>query len=137
MTAEASPEEVVRHFYDCYNSRSDDLKTVCVPDYVDYGHTPPGHGRSGARDDYENAVKVASGVIHYDIDPLVVDADVVAPLRTGTLPNGDVARGLSVYRVSDGSSLDRERADLSDARIGLTSDTAVSHRSVGESGGIR
>jgi hypothetical protein len=110
MSAEASPEEVVRHFFDCYNSRPDDFETVCASDYVDYGHTPPGRGPSGARDDYENAVKIAGGVIHYDIDALVVDGDVVAVAWTGTLPNGDVSTGLSVYRVSDGLLRSTRRA---------------------------
>jgi hypothetical protein len=102
MSAEASPEEVVRHFFDCYNGHPDDFQAVCASDYFDYGHTPPGRGPSGARDDYDNAVKVAGGGIHYDIDALVVDDDVVAADWTGTLPSGDVSRGLSVYRVSGG-----------------------------------
>ena len=98
-----SPEEAVRAFFDCYSDgRPEDFDTVVGPDYVDYGHTPPGRGPGGARDDYEHAVKLASGLISYAIDALVVDGDVVAAAWTGTLPSGSEMRGLSVYRVSDG-----------------------------------
>jgi hypothetical protein len=98
-----SPEEVVRKFFDCYtNGRPEDFDTVVAPDYVDYGHTPPGRGPGGARDDYEHAVGLAGGLIHYGIDALVVDGDAVAAAWTGTLPNGSDMRGLSLYRISDG-----------------------------------
>ena len=96
--AQLKPEDVVRKFFDCYtNGRPEDFDRVVAPDYVDYGHTPPGRGPDGARDDYENAVKQAGGVIRYTIDGLVVDGDMVAasakrmrkaagpPLRSGPL----------------------------------------------------
>ena len=51
--------------------RPEQFDEIVAPDYVDYGHTPPGHGPQGARDDYENAVKFAGGVLVYDIDALV------------------------------------------------------------------
>jgi SnoaL-like domain len=98
-----SPEDVVRKFFDCYtNGRPEDFDEVVAPDYVDYGHTPPGRGPDGARDDYDNAVKNAGGVIRYTIDGLVVDGDMVAADWTGTLPSGEAGRGLSLYRTSDG-----------------------------------
>jgi ketosteroid isomerase-like protein len=99
-----SPEDVVRRFFDCYtNGRPEDFDEICAPDYVDYGHTPPGRGPDGARDDYDNAVKLAGGVIRYTIDGLVVDGDMVAADWTGTLPSGEeVGKGLSLYRTSDG-----------------------------------
>jgi ketosteroid isomerase-like protein len=99
-----SPEDVVRKFFDCYtNGRPEDFDEVVAPDYVDYGHTPPGRGPDGARDDYDNAVKNAGGVIRYTIDGLVVDGDMVAADWTGTLPSGkEVGSGLSLYRTSDG-----------------------------------
>jgi hypothetical protein len=98
------PEDVVRKFFDCYtNGRPEDFDRVVAPDYVDYGHTPPGRGPDGARDDYDNAVKNAGGVIRYTIDGLVVDGDMVAADWTGTLPSGEeVGRGLSLYRTSGG-----------------------------------
>jgi hypothetical protein len=98
-----TPEEAVRAFFDCYSGgRPQDFDTVVAPDYVDYGHTPPGRGPGGARDDYDHAVKLAGGLISYAIDKLVADGDVVAAAWTGTLPSGSEMRGLSVYRVSDG-----------------------------------
>jgi SnoaL-like domain len=98
-----TPEEAVRKFFDCYSGgRPEDFDTVVAPDYVDYGHTPPGRGPGGARDDYEHAVGLAGGLIRYVIDALVVDGDMAAAAWTGTLPNGSEMRGLSLYRVSGG-----------------------------------
>lgn len=103
VSAQLKPEDIVRKFFDCYtNGRPEDFDEVVAPDYVDYGHTPPGRGPDGARDDYENAVKTADGLIRYTIDGLLVEGDVVAADWTGTLPSGDVAKGLSLYRTSDG-----------------------------------
>jgi hypothetical protein len=73
-----------------------------APDYVDYGHTPPGHGPDGARDDYENAVKMVGGVPTCVIDALVVDDDMVAAAWTGTVPSGAEFKGLSLFRTSGG-----------------------------------
>ena len=98
-----SPEEAVRKFFDCYtNGRPEDFDTVVAPDYLDYGHTPPGRGPQGARDDYEHAVRQAGGGIRYQIDALVVDGDMVAAAWTATLPNDAEFRGLSLYRASGG-----------------------------------
>jgi hypothetical protein len=103
VSAQLSPEDVVRKFFDCYtNGRPGDFDEVVAPDYLDYGHTPPGRGAQGARDDYENAVKQVGGVIRYAIDALVADGDVVAAAWTGTLPSGEIAKGLSLYRTSGG-----------------------------------
>jgi hypothetical protein len=97
------PEDVVRKFFDCYtNGRPEDFDEVVAPDYVDYGHTPPGRGPDGARDDYDNAVKNAGGVIRYTIDGLVVDGDMVAADWTGTLSGEEVGSGLGLYRTSGG-----------------------------------
>ena len=83
--SEPSPEEVVRHFFDCYtNGSPEDFDQCVAPDYVDYGHEPPGIGPDGARADYENAVRIGGGVITYTIDALIADADVVAAAWTGT-----------------------------------------------------
>jgi hypothetical protein len=103
VSAQLSPEDVVRKFFDCYtNGRPQDFDEVVAPDYLDYGHTPPGRGPDGARDDYEAAVKQAGGVIPYTIDGLVVDGDMVAAAWTGTLPGGQKAGGLSLYRTTGG-----------------------------------
>ena len=104
MSAQLSPEDVVRKFFDCYtNGRPEDFDEVVAPDYLDYGHTPPGRGPGGARDDYENAVKQAGAVIGYTIDALVADGEMVAAAWTGTLPGGaEIGKGLSLYRTSGG-----------------------------------
>ena len=104
MSAQLSPEEAVRKFFDAYtNGRPEDFDECVAPGYVDYGHEPPGIGPAGARDDYENAVKLAGGLITYTIDALVADGDMVAAVWTGTLPGGaEIGKGLSLYRTSGG-----------------------------------
>jgi len=115
VSAQLSPEDVVRKFFDCYtNGRPQDFDEVVAPDYLDYGHTPPGRGPNGARDDYEAAVKQVGAVIPYTIDALVIDGDVVAALWTGTLPNGETAKGLSLYRTSGGLLRSTRRAVFGD-----------------------
>jgi SnoaL-like domain len=103
VSAQLSPEEVVRKFFDCYsNGRPEDFDEVVASDYLDFGHNPPGRGADGARDDYENAVNVAGGVIRYTIDALVVDGDTVAADWTGRLNGVPIGRGLGLYRTSGG-----------------------------------
>jgi SnoaL-like domain len=98
-----SPEQAVRFFFECYtNGRPGDFDECVAPDYVDYGHQPPGTGPDGARDDYENAVKLAGGLIRYTIDALVADGDMVAAAWSGALPNGAEMKGLSLYRATGG-----------------------------------
>jgi SnoaL-like domain len=98
-----TPEDAVRAYFAAYSQgHPEQFNQVVSPDYVDYGHTPPGHGPQGARDDYESAVQIAGGVIGYDIDALVVRDDMVAADWTGHLPNGSDFHGLSLYRVVDG-----------------------------------
>jgi hypothetical protein len=104
MESWMSPEEAVRKFFDCYtNGRPEDFSLCVAPDYTDYGHTPPGIGPAGARDDYENAIKQVGGPISYTIDALVADdGDTVAAVWTGTVPNGTAFRGLSLYNAAGG-----------------------------------
>ncbi|HUA27759.1 MAG TPA: nuclear transport factor 2 family protein [Streptosporangiaceae bacterium] len=103
MSEQLNPEDVVRGFFDCYtNARPQDFDRFVASDYVDYGHTPPGHGPDGARDDYEGAVKMVGGVPTYVIDAQVPDGDMVATLWTGTVPGGAEFKGLSLFRISDG-----------------------------------
>jgi ketosteroid isomerase-like protein len=98
-----TPEDTVRAFFAAYSDgRPEQFDETVAPDYVDYGHSPPGHGPQGARDDYENAVKLAGGVLVYDIDALVGRDDTVAAAWTGHLPDGSQLRGLSLYRVVNG-----------------------------------
>jgi hypothetical protein len=100
-----TPEDTVRAYFAAYSEgRPEQFDEIVAPGYVDYGHTPPGHGPQGARDDYENAVKFAGGVPAYDIDALVARDDTVAAAWTGHLPNGSDFRGLSLYLVAGGRS---------------------------------
>jgi hypothetical protein len=115
VSSELAPDEVVRKFFDCYTEgRPQDFGQVVAPDYIDYGHTPPGRGPGGARDDYDNAVKMAGGVIRYTIDALVVDDDMVAAAWTGTLPSGAHMQGLSLYRTFGGQVLYTRHALIGD-----------------------
>jgi hypothetical protein len=110
-----TPEEAVRGYFDCYTEgRPEDFDQFVAPDYVDYGHTPPGRGPDGARDDYDNAVKLAGGLIRYTIDAMVVDDDVVAAAWTGALPNGKEYKGLSLYRTSGGLISSARHARIGD-----------------------
>ena len=98
-----TPEDAVRAYFAAYSEgRPEQFDEVVSPDYVDYGHTPPGHGPQGARDDYEHAVQISGGVPQYDIDALVARDDTVAAAWTGHLPNGSDFSGLSLYLVVDG-----------------------------------
>jgi hypothetical protein len=103
VSAQLSPEQAVRKFYDCYtDGRPEDFDECVAPDYTDYGHTPPGIGPDGARADYEHAIKEAGGPIAYAIDALVSDGDIVAVAWTGTLTGGVTMKGLSLYQATGG-----------------------------------
>jgi SnoaL-like domain len=48
------PEEAVRAYFAAYSQKHPErFDEIVSPDYVDYGHTAPGHGPQGVRDDYE------------------------------------------------------------------------------------
>jgi SnoaL-like domain len=96
-------EDVVRAFFAAYSEgRPERFDELVSQEYLDYGHTPPGRGPQGARDDYEHALKIAGGVISYEIDGLVARDGTVAAAWTGHLPNGLDYHGLSLYLVVDG-----------------------------------
>ena len=98
-----TPEDTVRASFAAYSEgRPDRFDQLVSPEYIDYGHTPPGRGPKGARDDYEHAIDLAGGVIHYDIDALVARENTVAAAWTGRLQNGSEVRGLSLYAVAQG-----------------------------------
>jgi hypothetical protein len=99
-------EDAVRAYFAAYSQgRPEQFDEIVSPDYVDYGHTPPGHGPQAARDDYEHAVKVTDGVPVYDIDALVARDDTVAAAWTGHLPNGSLL--LPIRRAKGGSHIPR------------------------------
>jgi ketosteroid isomerase-like protein len=98
-----TPEEAVRAYFAAYSQgQPERFDEIVSPDYTDYGHTPPGHGPQGARDDYEYTVQLTGGVTPFDIDALVARDDTVTAAWTGHLPNGSDLRGLSLYRVDNG-----------------------------------
>ena len=106
-----TPEDAVRAFFAAYSEgRPEQFDEIVAPDYADYGHTPPGRGPQGARDDYEHAVEIAGGKLVYDIDALVARDDTVAAAWTGHLPDGSRFRGLSLYRVVDGRLTETRQA---------------------------
>ena len=98
-----TPEEAVRAYFSAYSGgHPERFDTVVSTDYLDYGHTPPGRGAQGARDDNEQAVRRAGGVITYDFDAIVARDDAVAVAWTGHLPDGSEYSGLSLYQVTCG-----------------------------------
>jgi ketosteroid isomerase-like protein len=106
-----TPEDAVRAFFATYSEgRSERFEEIVSPDYVDYGHTPPGRGPQGARDGYQHAIELAGGVLTYDIDALVSRDDTVAVVWTGHLPNGSTFRGLSLYLVVEGKIAETRHA---------------------------
>ena len=108
-----TPEDAVRAFFEIYNTGPPErFSEVVSRDYVDHGHTPPGRGPEGARDDYEHAVQLAGGVIRYEIEALVTLDDTVAAVFTGHLPSGSEFRGLGLYRVVDGMILETRHAPI-------------------------
>jgi len=97
------PEEAVRAYFAAYSQgHPERFDEIVSPDYTDYGHTPPGRGSQGARDDYEHAIQLTGGVTSYDIDALVARDDTVSAAWTGHMPNGSDFHGLSLYRVVNG-----------------------------------
>ena len=108
-----TPEDAVRTFFEIYNAGAPErFSEVVSPDYVDYGHTPPGRGPEGAREDYENAIQLAGGVIRYEIDALATLDDTVATVFTAQMPRGSQFRGLSLYRVVDGLILSTRHTSI-------------------------
>jgi ketosteroid isomerase-like protein len=113
MSAQQDPEEVVRAFFAAYSDGAPDrFDEVVASGYTDYGHTPPGRGPQGAKDDYEHAVQSAGGAITYGIDALVSRGDTVAAAWTGHLPDGKELRGLSLYLVTDGRIAETRHAAI-------------------------
>jgi ketosteroid isomerase-like protein len=96
-------ERAVRMFFQAYSESKPELFDECVSaDYLDFGHTPPGRGPDGARDDF-NQAQAKVGSVTYEIASLVDDGDEhVAAHWLGHLANGTTVAGLSLYRVVDG-----------------------------------
>jgi hypothetical protein len=50
------------------------IDEIVSPDYIDYGHEPPGRGIEGAKQDFRGATAVFSNT-HYTIDELIATGD--------------------------------------------------------------
>ncbi len=74
-----TPTDAVRAFFAAYSEgHPEQFDQVVSPDDVDFGHTPPGRGPQGARD------------------------ETVVVAWTGHLPNGSDFHGLSLYLIVEG-----------------------------------
>ncbi len=129
--ASRSPEvaanvAVVRRFYEeVFNDGNDAvIEEIISPDYVDYGHNPPGAGPQAARDDWKG-VKEPFPDARYEIDDVVAQGDTVAVRWTGTMthtspflgvePTGKrlTLTGTSVYKLAGGQITEtRNQADV-------------------------
>src|ERR1700761_1519246 len=82
----AANKAVVERFFAAFNDLTPDVfDEVISPDYLDYGHEPPGRGPQGARDDY-NAALNAVGKIESLIDDMIAEGDRVATRWTALTP---------------------------------------------------
>lgn len=127
MTKELSVEEqnklIVERFYEeVFNQgREEVLDEIISPDYMDYGHNPPGQGVEGAKQDYRDATAVFSDT-HYTIDELIATEDKVIARWTGTYTHsGDFVgipatgkkvslTGISIYRLANGKLVETRNA---------------------------
>ena len=113
-TGLAANKAVVQRFFSAFNDQTPDVfDEIISPDYVDYGHEPPGRGPQGARDDY-NASRSAVSKIDYVIDDMIAEGDRVATRWTATMTPADgdegraasdrplTATGISIYVLANG-----------------------------------
>lgn len=89
------------------------IDEIISPDYVDYGHEPPGREPEGAKQDFRGATAAKSNT-HYTIDELIATGDRVVARWSGKyIHSGDFAgipatgksvslTGISIYRVANG-----------------------------------
>lgn len=112
---EEDNKAVVRRFYEeVFNQgREEVIDEIISPDYIDYGHEPPGKGVEGAKQDYRGATSVFSNT-HYTIDELIATGDRVIVRWTGTYVHSGAFEGIpatgksvwltgiSMYRASNG-----------------------------------
>lgn len=115
MSQAEDNKAIVRRFYEeVFNQgREEVIDEIISPDYVDYGHEPPGRGTEGAKQDFRGATSVFSNT-HYTIDELIATGDQVVARWSGTyIHSGDFAgipatgksvslTGISIYRLANG-----------------------------------
>jgi predicted ester cyclase len=115
MSVETENEAVIRRFFEeVFNQgREEVIDEIVAADYLDYGHSPPGQGPEGAKQDFRG-FSAAFGDIQFSIDDMLAQGDRVAARWTGhvthtgsfmgiaptrkrvTLP------GISIYRLANG-----------------------------------
>jgi len=114
---------VVRRFYEEVFNQGQEavIDEIISPDYMDYGHNPPGRGIEGAKADFRGGAAYFSNP-HFKIDDLIATGDQVVARWTGTLTNtGDfmgvpasgktvTLTGISSYRVANGKLLETRNA---------------------------
>ena len=122
MSVEEDNKAVVRRFYEeMFNQGRDEvIDEIIAPDYLDYGHNPPGRGREGAREDCGAGSAFSNA--HFTLDDLVAIGDQVVARWTGALTHtGTFAgvsptnrtvtlTGISIYRVANGQILETRNA---------------------------
>jgi hypothetical protein len=119
-TGLAANKAVVERFFSAFNDHTPDVfDEIISPDYVDYGHEPPGRGPQGALDDYNGANAVV-GNVEYVIEDMIAEGDRVATRWTATMsrPGGDqplTATGISIYVLANGQITEtRHEVNLSE-----------------------
>ena len=72
MSQEEDNKAIVQRFYEeVFNQgREEVIDEIISPDYVDYGHEPPGRGIESVKQDFRGATTVFSNT-HYTIDELI------------------------------------------------------------------
>lgn len=115
MSQAEDNKAIVQRFYEeVFNQgREEVIDEIISPDYIDYGHEPPGRGPEGAKQDYRGATSVFSNT-HYTIDEMIATEDRVIVRWTGNyVHSGEFAgiaptnkpvslTGISIYRIANG-----------------------------------
>ncbi len=115
MSVETENEAVIRRFFEeVFNQgREEVIDEIVAADYLDYGHSPPGQGPEGAKQDFRG-FSAAFGDLQFSIDEMLAEGDRVATRWTGRLthrgsfmgivPTGKrvTLSGISTYRLANG-----------------------------------
>lgn len=123
MSVEEQNKAVVRRYYEeVFNQGQESvLDEIISPDYMDYGHNPPGRGIEGAKEDFHSGAAFFSDA-HFTIDDMLAMSDQVVVRWTGSLKHiGEfmgvpatgktvTLTGISMYRVTDGKLLETRNA---------------------------
>lgn len=123
MSVEEQNKAVVRRYYEEVFNQGQEavLDEIISPNYVDYGHNPPGRGIEGAKADFQSGAAYFSAA-HFTIDDMLAINDQVVVRWTGTLKHSGefmsvpatgktvTLTGISMYCVADGKLLETRNA---------------------------